>query len=214
MEVSLRNISKRFDEKAVLHEVDLELKPGDRILIGGPNGSGKSTLLKLIAAFLRPSEGRIEHRVDGELIEADKAYRRIALAAPYLEFPEELTLLETIKAWERFRPLKKKAEELPRKMNLEGAEDRRVRELSSGMLQRLRLGIAFFTDCPLLLLDEPLTNVDAEGRELYHQLLEAENSERSVLVCSNEPEFEAPSGHTPYRIVDGSLQEGSSSSIP
>lgn len=206
MQVELRNAAKHFDDKAVLRRLDLELKPGDRFVIRGPNGSGKSTLLKLISAFLRPSEGEVIHSIEGKPIDPEKAYRHIALVAPSLFFPQELTVDELIRTWQRFRPELEAPEGIPELVRLEKARDRRVRELSSGMLQRLRLGIAFRTPSPFLLLDEPLSNMDAQGRELYHELLAQEGPERAILVCSNHPEVEAPREHRAYRIENKELR--------
>ncbi len=206
MRVVLQQAGKRFEGRTIFEGVDLELAPGDRLLISGPNGAGKSTLLKLIAGFLRPSEGSVEHYEGDTGIDPDRAYRNIALAAPYLQFPKDLTVSETIRTWERFRPLKTDAEAVPEKVALEGAKDRPVRELSSGMEQRLKLGIAFASSAPLLLLDEPLTNIDAQGRALYQELLKEESEERAILVCSNDPEQEGAQGCVQYELRDGVIR--------
>lgn len=205
MQVHLQQVVKRFEGRIVLEGVDLDLKPGDRTVIGGANGAGKSTLLKLIAAYLRPSDGKVEHRDERGSISPEKVYQHIALAAPYLQFPRDLTVLETIRSWGRFRSLREKDEEIPEKMKLKNAMDRPVRELSSGMEQRLKLGIAFASKTPLLLLDEPLTNIDAAGRELYHERLKEAEPDRTILICSNDVDQEAPTQHIRYQLEEGGL---------
>jgi ABC-type multidrug transport system ATPase subunit len=203
MEVHLKQAGKSFEGRSILKGIDLSIEAGSRTLIGGPNGAGKSTLLKLVAAFLRPSSGTIEHRVNGESLDPDRVYPYVAIAAPYLRFPGDLTVSEIVRSWQRFRPLKRETYRIPDLVGLSRATDRPVRELSSGMEQRLKLAIAFSTDCPLLLLDEPLTNIDAGGRKLYHELLEEEGNERSILICSNDPEQEAAKGAEAFRIEEG-----------
>ncbi|MFB6258268.1 MAG: ATP-binding cassette domain-containing protein [Flavobacteriales bacterium] len=205
MQVFLQQASKRFEGRSILQNINFELEPGDRTLISGPNGAGKSTLLKLIAAFLRPSEGKVLHYMKEAPIEPEKVYQYVALAAPYLQFPQDMSVQETILTWSRFRSLKVEVSKIPSMVHLEGTEQRPLRELSSGMGQRLRLGIAFMSDTPLLLLDEPLSNIDQEGRHLYHQLLEREGPDRTILVCSNNVEQEAPSQHQRFHIENREL---------
>ncbi len=206
MQVRLEQAGKRFEGRTVLDRIDLDLNPGNRVVISGANGAGKSTLLKLIAAFIRPSYGTVEHRNEEGVLAPEKVYHHVALAAPYLQLPRDFTVMEVIQSWGRFRPLKEAAERIPEVVRLEDARDRSVRELSSGMEQRLKLGIAFASDTALLLLDEPLTNIDAAGRELYHDLLMQAGQERTILICSNDPEQEAPPEHSRYQIESGSLR--------
>jgi ABC-type multidrug transport system ATPase subunit len=206
MRVRLEQAGKRFEGRTIFRNADFEFGPGDRCLISGPNGAGKSTFLKLVAGYLRPSEGTVEHLIDGSSIDAEQAYRYIAMAAPYLRFPSDLSVMENIWTWERFRSLRLPAEEVPGMVKLEEAKHRPVRELSSGMEQRLKLGIAFASHTPLLLLDEPLTNIDAEGRELYHHLLEKEADDRGILVCSNDPDQEGAPNSARLRIEAGELR--------
>jgi ABC-2 type transport system ATP-binding protein len=187
MKVELNQVGKRFRRDWVLRGVNLLIEPGSHIAITGPNGSGKSTLLKMICGHLTPSKGKVDFSVDGRKLELDQVYTQLAYAAPYIELIEEFNLQEAIDFHRKFKPFQ---QELSTKdiINLLGFERSRtneVRNFSSGMKQRLKLVLAICSQAPLLLLDEPTTNLDAQGTAWYADLIAQFGGQRSIVVASN-----------------------------
>jgi len=191
--IVLTNAGKRFNREWIYRHCDYELVVGRAYAITGPNGSGKSTLLQAIAGSMQLSEGTIvwndqqEKNIDGELI-----YKQLAIAAPYLELIEEMTAKEFLEFHTQFKPLigTVTIEEILSIIGLEKAVGKQIRYFSSGMKQRVKLAQAIFSDVPLLLLDEPCTNLDATGYALYHSLIKNYCMHKLIIVSSNdEQEF-------------------------
>lgn len=154
--------------------------------ITGPNGSGKSTLLQVIAGAVTHNEGAIKVN-DGQEQKTDgQVFQHIAIAAPYLELVEEMTANELLDFHSSFKSLSISKQEALHIVNLDKAADKQVRYYSSGMKQRLKLAQAFFSRVPVLLLDEPTTNLDAEGIALYHHLINTYTAGKLVIVSSND----------------------------
>lgn len=193
MQVELHGIRKQFGREVVVTGLDHHFEAGSRTVLLGPNGSGKSTLLQLIAGALIPTEGQVVHRLNNTVVEDDVVYRHVSIAAPYLGLYEELSLRELVELHQRVKPLRAGigAEALARIAYLEHALDKPVAHFSSGMKQRVKLALAVLSDTPLLLLDEPTSNLDAEGTRWYTDLLSAHVERRTLVVASNaqEPEY-------------------------
>jgi ABC-type multidrug transport system ATPase subunit len=189
MKITLIDAGKRFNRDWIFRHLNYEFSTGTSYAITGPNGSGKSTLLQSIAGAIGVSEGTIRYE-SSAVIPPEEAYRHLSLAAPYLQVVEEMTVLEFLHFHASFKPF------LPglsiggiiRMVGLETAADKQIRFYSSGMKQRVRLAQALFTDTPVILLDEPCTNLDVDGIELYRQLMGQYAAGRLVIVSSNDPE--------------------------
>ncbi len=187
MRITLTNVSKTFGREVVFRDLSHVFESGSRTAILGPNGSGKSTLLQVIAGALMPTSGKVVHELNGSLIEEEIVYRHISIAAPYLGLYEDLSLREAIAMHIRFKPLRTGigVEELARVAYLEKNLEKPVRNFSSGMKQRLKLALAILSDTPLLLLDEPASNLDAQGIMWFRELLTKSLDDRTLLVASN-----------------------------
>ena len=188
MEIILNNAGKRFNREWIFRHMQLEFSGGNRYVITGPNGSGKSTLLQTLAGYLRLNEGEISHRIDGRMIASENIYTHLSLAAPYLSLVEEMTAKELLHFHRCLKHLSLPEKEILALARLEKDANKQIRYFSSGMKQRLKLALAFFSDTALLLLDEPLTNLDADGASLYHQWMEEHTRNRLVVLASNNPE--------------------------
>lgn len=162
---------------------------GGRYAITGSNGSGKSTLLQALAGSMEISEGKIEWQLSGSSIEPDHIYNHLTIAAPYVELIEEMTAVEFLHFHEQFKPLLKEVSitEIIKIIGLEKASAKQIRYYSSGMKQRIKLAQAIFSDVPLLLLDEPCTNLDVSGYQLYNTLIQNFTKDKTVVVSSNDP---------------------------
>jgi ABC-type multidrug transport system ATPase subunit len=187
MEISLNGVSKRFGREVVFHEVDLVLPTGSHTAILGPNGSGKSTLLQVIGGALAPSSGAVIHRLNDAPIAVDEVYPHVVFATPYLGLYEDLSLRQTLDLHFRIKPLRSglALADVASIAYLEQAMDKPVLHFSSGMKQRLKLALAILSDTPLLLLDEPASNLDADAVAWYRTLVRQHIAGRTVLVASN-----------------------------
>ena len=187
MQITLHNVGKRFNLEWIFRHVDINFVEGNCYAITGSNGSGKSTLLQVIAGNILHNEGSIDftHTNPSDITEEER-YQQIAIVAPYLELIEEMTATELLDFHSSFKALMFSSEEILKKIGLQQAAHKQIRYYSSGMKQRLKLALAFFSSVPILLLDEPCTNLDSGGVELYHDLIHQYTSNRLVIVCSND----------------------------
>lgn len=186
MTIKLSQLGKRYNYEWIFRNLDYEFVAGKTYAILGHNGSGKSTLLNTLSGYLLPSEGSLTFFHENHTVPVEEIYRYLAYAAPYLETVEEFTLEEMIAFHTRFKPLRNLTNaELITRMNLQKARLKFVKDFSSGMKQRLKLGLALYTDAPLLLLDEPTTNLDQEGIDWYLEHLNANKKDRLVIIGSN-----------------------------
>lgn len=161
--------------------------PGTSYAITGPNGSGKSTLLQVIAGATLHNEGTVEFHNSKRVISSEQHYTNISIAAPYLELIEEMTAGEMLQFHASFKNLSPgmSHQDILTEAGLGKAIDKQIRYFSSGMKQRLKLALAFFSDTPVLLLDEPTTNLDADGIALYEKLVSGCTRDKLVIVSSN-----------------------------
>ncbi len=191
MKISLTKAGKRFNRDWIFRNVTYEFTTGVSYAITGPNGSGKSTLLQVIGGAVAASEGKLQYEIHDtkpKIIEDTEVFRYLSIAAPYLEVIEEMTVTEFLTFHSQFKTL------LPgvsipaiiARVGLEKAAHKQIRFYSSGMKQRVKLAQAIFSNVHCVLLDEPCTNLDAEGIALYQQLVKDYCSDRLVIVSSND----------------------------
>ena len=186
MQITLNNVGKRFNRDWIFRHFSQEFLPGKKYAITGSNGSGKSTLLQVIAGSLSHNEGKIYFELQQKQIEEEKHFRHISIAAPYLELIEEMTAGEFLSFHQQFKPFVLPNKEILQIVGLQQATNKQIRYYSSGMKQRLKLAQAFFCNSPILLLDEPTTNLDAEGIALYNRLIQNYTSGKLVIISSND----------------------------
>lgn len=192
MRIHLQAATKSFGRETVFRDLSWTFESGSRTAILGPNGSGKSTLLQCVAGALTLSNGTVAHELNGQPVDQERVYRLVSIAAPYLNLYEDLSLQEAIGFHARFKPLRPglDVQALARIAMLDQQLDKPVHNFSSGMKQRLKLALAILSDAPLLLLDEPTSNLDAAGAEWFQQLLSAHVDGRTLLVASNRQAVE------------------------
>jgi heme exporter protein A len=194
--LSLAGLRRDYGERTVLEGLSLELARGEALLVLGPNGAGKTTLLRILATLLRPSGG--EARALGCSLpdEAWKLRGRIGFLGHEPLLYRDLSGRENLRFHARLHGMKGKAgeariEQLLAAVGIERRAEQRVAELSAGMRQRLAIARCVLHEPELLLLDEPDSNLDAEGRELARGLI-GPGSERTRVIVSHDPErFEA-----------------------
>lgn len=188
MTISLNNVGKRFNYDWIFRKVSYTFSYAQQYAILGPNGSGKSTLLQVISGHHHNNEGKIDYTLNGAVLEQENIFRHSAIAAPYLELVEEFTLQESFDFHQTFKPFLPgyTPKQIMEAVGLEKAVNKQIRYFSSGMKQRAKLALAIFSNVPLLLLDEPCTNLDAAGIALYQELIRRYAMGRMVIVSSND----------------------------
>ena len=203
MTISLTNTGKRFNRDWIFRHFNYEFVSGTHYAITGSNGSGKSTLLQVISGAVAASEGTVSYqfsavssqlsgvsrRQSGDGNIGDNIYRYISITAPYLELVEEMTLKEFLIFHSGFKPLLPHVaiEEIINIITLEAATNKQIRYFSSGMKQRVKLAQSFFSATPVVLLDEPCTNLDSDGIALYHKLVNDYCKEKLVINMAEYP---------------------------
>ncbi|MBC7629680.1 ABC transporter ATP-binding protein [Ferruginibacter sp.] len=186
MQITLNNVGKRFNREWIFRHCSYQFLDNKKYAITGLNGSGKSTLLQVLSGSLSHNEGTVDFTLQQKPIENEQHFQHISIAAPYLELIEEMTAGEFLHFHKQFKLLTLPDVEILEIAGLKKAINKQIRYYSSGMKQRLKLAQAFFCDTPVLLLDEPTTNLDAEGIALYRQLIINYTANKMVIISSND----------------------------
>ena len=185
--ILIKNLGKKFNKEWIFRGIDLEITPKQKLVILGGNGSGKSTLLQVLSGFVTPNEGELIYSANGSHLEPEKIKDHISFASPYLQVIEDFTLLEMVEHAKFFKPFRENmsAEEFIKSIDLGSSKNKLIKQFSSGMKQRLKLGLAILADTPVLLLDEPVSNLDKNAIAWYKELITQHTKDRTVIVCSN-----------------------------
>lgn len=185
MQIIAKDLGKRYNREWIFRHFNYTFAAGNAYAITGANGSGKSTLLQVLAGAVLQNEGRIVFTSEEKIIEEPYAF--LSITAPYLELIEELTAKEILNFHSTFKKLIKPVEDILDEVGLSAAKNKQARYFSSGMKQRLKMAQAFFSDTPILLLDEPTTNLDKDGIALYLHLINEYSKKKLVIISSNDP---------------------------
>lgn len=189
MQIQLTDAGKRFRFDWIFRGLNYTFLSGQRYALLGPNGSGKSTLMKVLSGHLSLSKGKIVFQDKQQTLDPEHVYRQVSYAAPYIELIEEFTLAETLDFHLRLKPLLPglSPEQLYELLELPRARHKELRFFSSGMKQRVKLALAVCSDTPVLLLDEPTTNLDVQAVAWFKRLVEQYAGERLLVIASNDP---------------------------
>lgn len=192
IQIQLQSAGKKFQKQWVFRNLELHIQGTEKLAITGLNGSGKSTLLQIISGFQSLNEGNIQYTLDGNSIPIEQWYHQISYAAPYIDLPEEYNIQELLSFYGSFKAFQNKLSipEVIEIMQLGSNNNKAIKHFSSGMKQRLKLSMAILSDTPVLLLDEPLSNLDKNGHAWYQELIEKYAKHKTIIVCSNHIEEE------------------------
>jgi ABC-type multidrug transport system ATPase subunit len=190
MKILLSDLGKRYNREWIFRHLSFDFESNNHCAITGANGSGKSTLLQIIAGSTHFNEGKIDLIDNNKIINKEDQFKYVALTAPYLELPGEMTLHELLGFHFSLKPVLKNLSitEIISILELENATHKQIRYFSSGMTQRVKLAQAIFSNVPIVLLDEPCTNLDTTGIALYQSLISNYCQNRIVIVSSNDPQ--------------------------
>ncbi|GIV19754.1 MAG: heme ABC exporter ATP-binding protein CcmA [Armatimonadota bacterium] len=188
-QIELRRVSKVFDERSVLRNISATVTAPGAWTILGPNGSGKSTLLRIIAGLLTPTEGEVLYLYNGERLSAHQRRQAVGMVAPDIALYRPLTAMENLRFYARARGLSVRDSDL-----LEWLERVRLRQrahdpiatFSTGMTQRLKVLTALVHRPPVLLLDEPGSNLDQAGMEFIRETVQEQAKHGIVLIATND----------------------------
>jgi ABC-type multidrug transport system ATPase subunit len=190
MTISLSDTGKRFNREWIFRHFTYQFEQGQSYAIIGPNGSGKSTLLQVLSGAMMLNEGNIswQSTIDNMQLANENVYKYVSICAPYLELIEEMTAKEFLAFHQNFKRFTEglTIERIISIIGLEKAANKQIRYYSSGMKQRVKLAQCIFSDVPVVLLDEPCTNLDEAGIQLYNQLINGYCKNKTVIVSSND----------------------------
>ena len=207
MALRLVGLRRDYGDRTALEGVGLELASGQSLVVLGPNGAGKSTLLRVLATLLRPSGGEVS--VLGCVLpgEAWKLRGRIGYLGHEPLLYRDLSGRENLRFHARLHGIDGAAAEarigeLLAATEMERRADERVAELSAGMRQRLAICRCVLHEPELLLLDEPDSNLDVEGRELASTLI-GSGQGRTRVVVTHDPDRHLPEADQVLRLGIG-----------
>lgn len=187
--IEVNQLAKRYNREWIFKNFTHTFRSGQTYAITGPNGSGKSTLLQVLWGQLPQSDGIINYSKAGHTIPVDDIFRHVVVAAPYMDLIEELTLSEHLEfhfKLKRPRP-GYSIESMIERLYLGSSRDQQIADFSSGMKQRVKLGLAFFTDADVIFLDEPGTNLDEKAFNWYQENLASADLKNSLIfIASNQ----------------------------
>lgn len=188
MQIELKDVGKKFYREWIFRKVTLTFtSPGAYVFVG-PNGSGKSTLMLVLTGLLPPTHGTVMYKTDTQTLGEDTFYRYQSVVAPYMEVIEEFTLKELLEFHFSFKKLLPSytTARIMELTYLEKSAHKYIKQFSSGMKQRLKLGLAFYTQSEVLFLDEPCANLDAQGIQWYRQEVQKVLQHKLVIIGSNQ----------------------------
>jgi len=183
------DLSKNFGRRLIFKNINFKIDCSGILGISGPNGSGKSTLVKIIAGISSPSSGSILHKADGKEIESENLHNYIGFVSPYLILYEEFTAWENLNYFAKIREVNFNNEKINYLLNqflLIERKDDLVKTYSSGMKQRLKFIFALMHSPKLIILDEPTSNLDQEGKDSVYKIVKEESQAAIVIIASNE----------------------------
>lgn len=187
MLLSLKNISKKYRREWIFKNISYDFLFGNIYGLSGYNGSGKSTLLKIISGQLIPSKGEVQIIKQERELEKENFFKEFNYIAPYVDLIEEYTIDELIQFLIKTGIISKNynLNSFLNYTELKNTDDKFIKDFSSGMKQKLKLGIGLISKRPILILDEPTTNLDQKAKEWFYQKLN-EQKEKLILIASNE----------------------------
>jgi len=185
----LENVTKTFGRRLIFKDLNYSFQSGRIYGIAGSNGSGKSTLAKILSGLISATSGKVIHSTGGKTITDEKLHNHIGFLSPYLVLYDEFSAEENLRHFARIRGVKYDkvlVDEILTGFNLLNRKGDLLKEYSSGMKQRIKFLFALIHSPGLLLLDEPTSNLDIEGKESFYAIIRKQAEKKLVIIASNE----------------------------
>ena len=172
-------LGKRYGQRWLFRNLDLDIPVGERLVVQGGNGSGKSTLLKVLAGLLPATEGKCDRGPDV----------RTSLGYAALDQPvyPVLTVREHLELSGELRQCDARVDELLDEVGLKDAAEAQGKHLSTGMRARLKFALAIQAEPAVLLLDEPGAGLDESGRNMLKDLIGRRTKDTAIVIATNDP---------------------------
>ncbi len=192
--IQVSDLCKRYNREWIFKNLNHTFQPGKTYAITGANGSGKSTLMQVLWGQLPQSSGTLSYSLSGKNIPVEEIFSEVVVAAPYMDLIEELTLAEHLAFHFKLRKPRPgySIESIIEKLYMTESRDKQIANFSSGMKQRVKLGLAFFTDAQLIFLDEPGTNLDEDAFGWYHENLKNLIQKNVLIFIASNQKNEYP----------------------
>ena len=211
--IVFKNVCKNYGNTQVVKNLNLEINPGERLVLLGPSGCGKSTTLRMIAGLEKITSGEL-YFGDKVMNDIESGDRNVAMVFQNYALYPHMTVWDNITFGLRMNKvereeIEKRAREALKILNLEGLEKRYSKELSGGQRQRVALCRAVVKQSPFFLLDEPLSNLDVQLRNTSREeLVKLHNLYRPTFVYVTHDQIEAMTiGHRIAVLNKGYLQQ-------
>ena len=190
MTITTNGLGKRFNREWIFRKFNYSFQTEKIYAVTGPNGSGKSTLMQVLWGQSLPTAGTLYYHGQGNEIPVTEIYNHISIATPYMDLIDEFTLQEQIDFHFKIKEVRNgfRLDELPEIMYLHAARKKQIGNFSSGMRQRLKLGLAFYTKADIIFLDEPGTNLDKQAFNWYLEQLQIIKPNSLIIIASNNPD--------------------------
>lgn len=162
------------------------------MLVKGSNGSGKSTLIKTLCGYVEPTEGEVTWSSSGKAIPVETVYQKYSVSSPMAELWGDLRAIDFLHVVKDLKPMLYSPQEVLEQLMLFNNAVKPIKFYSSGMKQRLMTGLAILMQSEVVFLDEPAVNLDTNGLDWFHQLLNNHLGSRTLIFSSNNPDEYRP----------------------
>ncbi len=182
---------KWFGGRKVFENINLDLKSGQSLAIAGPNGSGKTTLLRIIIGLTVPTGGVVLFSKEKQKLDFDGYRPFLSLVGPYLSLYGSLTARENLRFISKVNGLSPSEEDIEKileQVGLGGRGNDYFSDFSSGMQQRLKYAAALIKNPSILILDEPTSNLDDEGKKRVFDIINQYRPDSIIIIATNEKE--------------------------
>jgi heme exporter protein A len=188
--ITAKGLAKDFNRRPIFRDVSFSLSTSSSLAITGKNGSGKSTLSKMIAGLMNATRGSLVYQIEHAKVDIEVFKHHIGFVSPYLNLYDEFTALENLHLLSRIRGSHVINEESTKDaLEVVGLWKRRndlVGTYSSGMKQRLKYSFAVLHHPAVLILDEPTSNLDADGIEYVQQVVMKQKKDGILIMATND----------------------------
>lgn len=185
MVIQVRSLAKSYENVHALRGLSLDITPGGIVGLLGPNGAGKTTFVEILEGLRPPTSGSVQVLGLDPQKNPVELRQRIGVQLQHTEFPDSLTVDETLRLFAAFYPKSRGVAEVLSSVDLSEKRKADVSTLSGGQKQRLALGLATLHDPELLILDEPTSGLDPIARRGIHEILKNLKSMGKTILLSS-----------------------------